>query len=549
MSKIIADRMMVDDDELHFRDADAQNKLKNMIVQEKGNSETAVMSQAAATEEFDKLSEDISDETKKRQNAVAQERNRAIARENEIEGLFSMPTQEAVSKWLDEHPEATTTVQDRSMTANKFTHDLEVHTIKEYVTPQMFGAVGDGVTDDTLSFQAAIDSVKIHGTLIIPLGEYLISDTLTINKPISIEGQYYGYDLTESSNGIDNSEYKKPLLKTTSEDSIHINTLGVRLENIAITTSGKGTIILIDLQDSSSKIGRNYVFKNLWLNGAGTSVTEYGIKTSRNIILSEFSHVIINTVKNGFHIGIDDYVCTCLTFNNCLVNGAGEKAFYLLGGEYSTFKDCATDYNKYGYYLEKCVGVSIIGCGTEVTDLSGAYIKDSNSVNVISLFGYDINKKASLTDGLIANIDSFVNIVGCSVKPNLYLQERLVYSTANAKTNIIGCGSFKYYNLGVGDRQNLTNAFNIFSGKYKDVKTITTGANGEANLLVDSDKYIVNSVCPVNSGNYVFKILKLTSGYWGVVATNILGEPCPNETLMVEFTYGDKGEYQSLNQT
>ena len=59
MSKIIADRMLVDDDELHFRDADAQNKLKNLIVQEKGNDETAVMSQAAATVEFDKLSEDI----------------------------------------------------------------------------------------------------------------------------------------------------------------------------------------------------------------------------------------------------------------------------------------------------------------------------------------------------------------------------------------------------------------------------------------------------------------------------------------------------------
>lgn len=52
MSKIIADRMMVDDDELHFRDADAQNKLKNLIVQEKGNSETAVMSQAAVTKEI-----------------------------------------------------------------------------------------------------------------------------------------------------------------------------------------------------------------------------------------------------------------------------------------------------------------------------------------------------------------------------------------------------------------------------------------------------------------------------------------------------------------
>ena len=64
MSKIIADRMMVDDDEMHFRDADAQNKLINLIAQEKGNSETAVMSQAASTMEFDKLSEEIDDRIK-----------------------------------------------------------------------------------------------------------------------------------------------------------------------------------------------------------------------------------------------------------------------------------------------------------------------------------------------------------------------------------------------------------------------------------------------------------------------------------------------------
>ena len=64
MSKIIADRMMVDDDEMHFRDADAQNKLKNLIVQEKGDSETAVMSQAAATKEFGRLTEDKFDKSK-----------------------------------------------------------------------------------------------------------------------------------------------------------------------------------------------------------------------------------------------------------------------------------------------------------------------------------------------------------------------------------------------------------------------------------------------------------------------------------------------------
>ena len=70
MSRIIAGKMIVGDDELHFRDDDAQKKLKDLIVQGKGDSETAVMSQAAATEEFDKLSEEIYNQFKNEHKLV-----------------------------------------------------------------------------------------------------------------------------------------------------------------------------------------------------------------------------------------------------------------------------------------------------------------------------------------------------------------------------------------------------------------------------------------------------------------------------------------------
>lgn len=43
-----------------------------------------------------------------------------------------------------------------------------------------FGAVGDGVTDDTAAIQAAIDSVNHLGTVFFPAGTYKITDTLDI---------------------------------------------------------------------------------------------------------------------------------------------------------------------------------------------------------------------------------------------------------------------------------------------------------------------------------------------------------------------------------
>lgn len=88
---------------------------------------------------------------------IAEETNRAKAEEARIEKLFVGDVSESVGRWLDEHPEATTTVQDKSLTIDK----MVVGTLG-YVTPEMFGAVGDGVTDDTAAIRAMFDAVSAN---------------------------------------------------------------------------------------------------------------------------------------------------------------------------------------------------------------------------------------------------------------------------------------------------------------------------------------------------------------------------------------------------
>lgn len=67
-------------------------------------------------------------------------------------------TSNAINNWLNAHPEATTTVQDGVITENKIHADFLPYIKNEYVTPEMFGAVGDGVTDDTDAIQKCLNA-------------------------------------------------------------------------------------------------------------------------------------------------------------------------------------------------------------------------------------------------------------------------------------------------------------------------------------------------------------------------------------------------------
>lgn len=77
-----------------------------------------------------------------------------------------------INNWLDEHPEATTSVEDGSLTYSK----LALGTLG-FVIPEMFGAVGDGVTDDSEPIQDAINSGY---PVLFGKKEYLISQTIEL---------------------------------------------------------------------------------------------------------------------------------------------------------------------------------------------------------------------------------------------------------------------------------------------------------------------------------------------------------------------------------
>lgn len=128
-------------------------------------------------DEISELKRDIT----KTNNDLSAEEARAKEEEARLEALFTTPTQEAVDNWLNEHPEATTTVQDASLTLEK---------LKNVVNPDQFTGT------DSQKLAAAINSLPNGGTVLLGRKYTLTSNViitrdsnngLVIVKPINGE--------------------------------------------------------------------------------------------------------------------------------------------------------------------------------------------------------------------------------------------------------------------------------------------------------------------------------------------------------------------------
>lgn len=217
---------------------------------------------------------------------------------------------EAVNEWLDEHPEATTTVPDGSLTEQKLSDTLKLQTIKDYVTPEMFGAKGDGVTDDTDAIQTAIDFNKNKNNIVILLAEnYLVKKGgLRLRNNVAIISQN-GSTIKTDSKAVDaDDSYGFMLgLSVADSDELH-NRTGDWLHDVVISgitfDQSLETYINESTIDSSSKRMRPifiYGVRNLRIYDCkfvlkGANAVAIGRLTSSNIFVE--NNIVENLTKS-----------------------------------------------------------------------------------------------------------------------------------------------------------------------------------------------------------------------------------------------------------
>lgn len=315
-----------------------------------------------------------------------------------------------------------------------------------FINVKDYGAIGNGIIDDTQSFIDALTACTAGNTLYIPLGSYLIKQKLVIDKNMTILGSNMQDDeqnlipLTGSVLLFDGLEFQG--------SAIEIKANGVCLENIFIKniSAVKTNIQMgINIVPFIGGVVWNITLKNIWVKGFGT----HNIFAT-GLLLSTFDHVFSSDSVNGFYFDNPTLNGTSLSFNNCWSMRNTGYAFYLYSYNYCNFTACAADVNDISYALVNCKSITFNGCGSELTNKEHVHISNCNGITLNGVFGHDGNKLNNGGNGASflnsVNSDN-VTLIGCTDDlpafgtTSVFSTKNLVVINSNLPLNLYVNGS------------------------------------------------------------------------------------------------------------
>ena len=180
--------------------------------------------------------------------------------------------------------------------------------LRDVVSVKDFGAVGNGVADDTAAIQAALNSVAAAGgTVIFPAGNYLITNQLSLANPTQIIGE--GNSLTPGVLG-----------RTTITKSSSISTSAIRLNKDGSTVQG------VHIQGI-----------------AGNSGDGFEIAAGRCALRDCSAH---NIGQDAFRVGNSAGANTnCFHIERCYARSNGRHGFYVHDGVWAPNANAGTIIN------------------------------------------------------------------------------------------------------------------------------------------------------------------------------------------------------------
>jgi hypothetical protein len=270
-----------------------------------------------------------------------------------------------------------------------------------------YGAKGDGVTDDSSAFNAALAAAPAGSTIFIPTPDvtYRLSQTFTVNKPVRIVGSHFNVS-TSDNQTITFDESVLTGFNVTSKDcaignfSIKMNSTSVSVVAGIYLNSDQGAGM------DNSQLEDLFIYMN-HIYGAGVK--------GKNVITSQFKNVRPFQGQYGFYF---DTAGTSLKFDNCWAMSSTVTGYYISAYEYIDFIDCACDTpinSDYAYHIDNTRGVAFTGCGAESIAKSMFRFNNVNGVSVLGCRSVATNRLGTGTATFAELTGDATNVcfVGC----------------------------------------------------------------------------------------------------------------------------------------
>ena len=225
-----------------------------------------------------------------------------------------------------------------------------------YITPQMFGAIGDGVADDTISIQNALNSGK---PVYIPSGTYLVSG-ITIPNKCMVFGN--GRNTIIQGNGTNHT-----IIIPSSSSYCELTSLTV------YGIEGNTLYNAVEISDKNSEDADVVFDASHVINDVMTKYGNYGIRIGSSVRGCRLTNLTISHATNdGLHIDGTD---------NSVINGSmsycGRHGLYInQNNRIASIKPFLD--NGYGIYIEGLHN-NLTRIDIQQTSSHGVYIKKSNN--------------------------------------------------------------------------------------------------------------------------------------------------------------------------
>ena len=234
-----------------------------------------------------------------------------------------------------------------------------------YVNVLDYGAVGNGVADDTAAIQAAVDAAVGNKLVFFPAGVYKITDTINLYKGSQLQGinRYQG-NTAYAANAYGT---KINFLPTSLKSLFQIQNLPLPPQTFRSKVSIRGFEIVGDgaVHSQAALYLQDSIYNDF--EDLNISLFQYGIYHNGTPINNRFVNIIAGNLST-------------------------ESVHYETGGTTDVYEQCTFNLVPRGVVLKgSCINIRFISCLFEQIDLYGMELdKECRTIEVVASYAEDV---------------------------------------------------------------------------------------------------------------------------------------------------------------